>query len=205
MVGAEALAEQVAVLGALPREEGAIRHVAQLALRLPACDGPPGPARLASLSSSVRLATPMGPPLRTESDTLGAELRSKFKWQHMLSATWAPGQASPARVLRLRSVCMQGGSRGVCVRVGGGGGGGVRGPPGPPQALHQDPRGAHQQAAHWPVCKELGGHDEVRVGRMLVVLRVVAGEGAPGSRGWDGRDLHGGGAIQRQDEYRMRS
>ena len=48
-----------------------------------------------------------------------------------------------------------------------------------PQALQQDPCGAHQQAAHRLVGEELGGYDEVPVGRMLVVLMVVVGEGAP--------------------------
>ena len=55
-VGAEALAEQVAVLGALPQEEGAIRHVDQLALRLPACDGPPVPALPVQLLELLRQA-----------------------------------------------------------------------------------------------------------------------------------------------------
>lgn len=45
--------------------------------------------------------------------------------------------------------------------------------------------------------EELGGHDKVPVGRMLVVLMLVVGEGVPGRRGWGGRDLQWGGAIQR--------
>ena len=72
----------------------------------------------------------------------------------------------------------------VCVflwaRWGGGVGGGSSGPTwARPQALQQDPPGAHQQTAHQLLGEELGGHGEVPVGRMLVVLMVVVGEGAP--------------------------
>ena len=77
------------------------------------------PCLASFLSSSVRLVTTMGLLLCTESytlATLGAELGSKFKWQHMLSARWASGQVSLAKFLWLRSVC-RGGSSGVCVCV----------------------------------------------------------------------------------------
>ena len=150
------------------------------------------PCLASFLSSSVRLVTTKGLLLCTESytlATLGAELGSKFKWQHMLSARWASGQVSLAKFLWLRSVC-RGGSSGVCVcvcvcvflwaRWGGGVGGGSSGPTwARPQALQQDPPGAHQQTAHQLLGEELGGHGEVPVGRMLVVLMVVVGEGAP--------------------------
>ena len=67
----------------------------------------------------------------------------------------------------------------VCVSLGAvGWGGQFRAHVGPPQALQQDPPGAHQQTAHQPLGEELGGHGEVPVGRMLVVLMVVVGEGA---------------------------
>lgn len=55
-VGAEALAEQVAAVGALPQQEVAIRHIDQLALRLPACDGPPVPALPGQLFELLRQA-----------------------------------------------------------------------------------------------------------------------------------------------------
>lgn len=48
-VGAEAHAEQVVVVGALPHQEGAIRCVDQLAHHLPACDGSPVPALLGQI------------------------------------------------------------------------------------------------------------------------------------------------------------
>ena len=56
VVGAEAHAEQVVVVGALPHQEGAIRCVDQLALHLPECDGSPVPALLGQLLELLRQA-----------------------------------------------------------------------------------------------------------------------------------------------------
>ena len=55
-VGVAAHAEQVVVVRALRHQEGAIRHVDQLALRLPACDGSSVPALLGQLLKLIRQA-----------------------------------------------------------------------------------------------------------------------------------------------------
>lgn len=126
---------------------------------------------------------------------LGAELGSKFKWPHMpLSHVGIrEGQLGkvPLSQISLQEVVV--GCVCVCVcfsGLGWGRGVGASGGSLGPLKVCKHPRGAHQQAAHRLVGEELGGHDKVPVGRMLVVLMLCRGRVLPPGV-WEGRDSNG--------------